>query len=194
MSSRSVVVGIALAIASVAPVSGVAHAQDLDCRHFRYQEDAQEEFDRDTRDPNRLDEDQGPDDGIACEALPRRSGMGAVPPVSPSATSMPPVRPSAPTVSPPLPSAPTAAPLLPNVPTVPPVSPRSTAVQPADPGAAPSQPTAPVVPSRGTRAGIGGASGPSGLSVGIGLALAVGATVAGGYLTARRLRRGSKQP
>ncbi|MEU2116434.1 excalibur calcium-binding protein [Streptomyces sp. NPDC016459] len=184
MSSRSVVVGIALAIASVAPFSGLAHAQDLDCRHFRYQEDAQEEFDRDTRDPNRLDKDQGPDDGIACEALPRRSSMGAVPPLLPSATTVPPVSPSAPTVPP----------LLPSAATVPPVSPRSTAVQPVNPSATPLQPTAPVVPSRGTRAGIGGASGPSGLSVGIGLALAVGATVAGGYLTARRLRRGSKQP
>ncbi|MFD9048804.1 excalibur calcium-binding protein [Streptomyces zaomyceticus] len=153
MSSRSVVAGIALAVASVAPMSGVAHAQDLDCRDFRFQEDAQAEFDRTPGDPNRLDEDQGPDDGIACEALPRRAGTGAVPPVSPSA------------------------------PTVAPVNPSAGAVQPA-----------PVVPSRGTRAGIGGTSGPSGLSVGMGLALAVGATVAGGYLTARRLTRRFERP
>ncbi|GEB57084.1 excalibur calcium-binding protein [Streptomyces gardneri] len=148
MSSRSVVAGIALAIASVAPLSGVAHAQDLDCRNFRFQEDAQAEFNRDTSDPNRLDEDQGPDDHIACEALPSRASTDTVQPVSPSATATPP-----------------AAPVVP----------------------------APVVPSRGTRAGIGGTSGPSGLSLGIGLTLATGAAAAGGYLTARRLRRGSKQ-
>ncbi|WP_079041998.1 hypothetical protein [Streptomyces aureus] len=163
MSSRSVVAGMALAIASVAPLSGVAHAQDLDCRDFRFQEDAQAEFGRDPSDPNLLDEDQGPDDGIACEALPRRTSTGAVPPVDRSATPAPRVNPGAPTV--------------------PPVNPSTSAVQPA-----------PVVPSRGTRAGLGGASGPSGLSVGIGLALAVGATVAGGYLTTRRRTRGSKRP
>ncbi|MGW6965399.1 excalibur calcium-binding protein [Streptomyces zaomyceticus] len=173
MSSRSVVAGIALAVASVAPMSGVAHAQDLDCRHFRFQEDAQAEFDRTPGDPNRLDEDQGPDDGIACEALPRRAGTGAVPPVSPSAPTVAPVNPSAPTVAPVSPSARTVAP----------VNPSAGAVQPA-----------PVVPSRGTRAGIGGTSGPSGLSVGMGLALAVGATVAGGYLTARRLTRRFERP
>lgn len=164
MSSRSVVAGIALAIVSVAPLSGVAHAQDLDCRDFRFQEDAQSEFDRDTSDPNRLDEDQGLDDNIACEALPRRATTGTVQPVSPSATAVQPVDPSA------------------------------TALQSAVPVVPASVVPAPVVPSRGTRAGIGGASGPSRLSVGIGLALAVGATAAGGYLTARRLGRGSKRP
>ncbi|MFE7547962.1 excalibur calcium-binding protein [Streptomyces gardneri] len=148
MSSRSVVAGIALAMASVAALSGVAHAQDLDCRDFRFQEDAQAEFNRDTSDPNRLDQDQGPDDHIACEALPSRTSTDTVQPVSPSATAIPP-----------------AAPVVPT----------------------------PVVPSRGTRAGIGGTSTPSDLSVGIGLTLAVGAAAAGGYLTARRLRRGSKQ-
>ncbi|MFB7540149.1 excalibur calcium-binding protein [Streptomyces zaomyceticus] len=183
MSSRSVVAGIALAVASVAPMSGVAHAQDLDCRHFRFQEDAQAEFDRTPGDPNRLDEDQGPDDGIACEALPRRAGTGAVPPVSPSAPTVAPVNPSAPTV----------APASPGIPTVPPVSPSARTVAPVNPSAGAVQP-APVVPSRGTRAGIGGTSGPSGLSVGMGLALAVGATVAGGYLTARRLTRRFERP
>lgn len=76
-------------------MSGVAHAQDLDCRHFRFREDAQAELDRDPSDPNRLDEDQGPDDGIACEALPRRNSAGAVPPVTPRSTTVPPVHPSA---------------------------------------------------------------------------------------------------
>ncbi|MFI1658372.1 excalibur calcium-binding protein [Streptomyces sp. NPDC020472] len=134
-------------------MSGVAHAQDLDCRDFRFQEDAQAVFDRDPSDPNRLDEDQGPDDGIACEALPRR-GMQTVPPVGPSATGVPPVNPSAPTLQ-------SAAPVVPG----------------------------PVAPSRGTRAGIGGAFRPSGLSVGVGLTLFVGAALAGGYLAVRRLRR-----
>jgi len=157
MNRRSVVAGIALAIVSIAPLSGVAHAQDLDCADFRFQEDAQAEFNRDPSDPNRLDEDRGADDGIACEVLPSRSSAGTVPPVSPSAAAVPPVNQSSPTLQ----------------------------------RAAPAVPT-PVVPSRGTRAGIGGASGPSDLSTGIGLTLAAGAAVAGGYLTARRLNRGSK--
>ncbi|WP_185909102.1 excalibur calcium-binding protein [Streptomyces sp. WAC01280] len=183
MSSRSgVAAGIALAIASVtsvAALSGVAHAQDLDCRNFRYQEDAQAEFNRDTRDPHRLDEDQGPDDGIACEALPRRTSADTVQPLSPNATAVPSTAPVVPTPVVP-------APVVP-APTVP----------------APVVP-APVVPSLGTRAGVGGASGPSALSLGIGLALAAGASVAGGHLTARRLTarrltarrltRGSKRP
>jgi hypothetical protein len=33
-------------------------------------------YDLDRSDPNRLDEDQGPDDGIACEVLPRRGTAG----------------------------------------------------------------------------------------------------------------------
>lgn len=66
------VAGIAAAIMSFAPLTGVAHAQDLDCRDFTYQEDAQAVFDQDRSDPNRLDEDQGPDDGIACEVLAHR--------------------------------------------------------------------------------------------------------------------------
>lgn len=163
MNRRSVVAGIALAIVSVAPLSGVAHAQDLDCVDFRFQEDAQAESNRDLSDPNRLDEDRGPDDGIACEVLPSRGGAGTVPPVSPSSTAVPPVGPSA-----------TA---------VPPVSPSTTASQQA-------ASAVPALPSQGTRAGIGGASGPSGLSVGIGLTLAAGAILAGGYLAARRLNRG----
>ncbi|WP_334665568.1 excalibur calcium-binding protein [Streptomyces cyaneofuscatus] len=157
MNRRSVVAGIALAIVSVAPLSGVAHAQDLDCADFRFQEDAQAEFNRDPSDPNRLDEDRGVDDGIACEVLPSRGSVGTEPPVSPSAAAVPPVNPSAPALQ-------RAAPVVPT----------------------------PVVPSRGTRAGIGGASGPSDITMGAGLTLAAGAAVAGGYLTARRLNRGSK--
>ncbi|WP_128434106.1 hypothetical protein [Streptomyces cyaneus] len=64
---------VAVALAT-GPLAGLAHAQpDLDCRDFAFQEDAQAELNRDRSDPHRLDEDQGPDDGIACEVLPRRS-------------------------------------------------------------------------------------------------------------------------
>ncbi|WP_369228850.1 excalibur calcium-binding protein [Streptomyces sp. R21] len=83
MNRKSVAGGIVAAIASIAPLSGVAYAQDLDCRDFVFQEDAQAVFNADPSDPNRLDEDQGPDDGIACEALPHR------PTASPSQTAVP---------------------------------------------------------------------------------------------------------
>lgn len=64
-------------VLATGPLTGAAHAQtDLDCRDFVYQEDAQAVYDRDISDPNRLDEDQGPDDGIACEVLPRRGTTG----------------------------------------------------------------------------------------------------------------------
>ncbi|MEU0948992.1 hypothetical protein ABZ379_40915 [Streptomyces canus] len=74
MAIRITLTGAALAVlATAGPLTGVAHAQgDLDCADFAFQEDAQAEFDLDRTDPDRLDEDQGPDDGIACEALPRR--------------------------------------------------------------------------------------------------------------------------
>ncbi|MFK4106647.1 hypothetical protein ACI2L1_42680 [Streptomyces sp. NPDC019531] len=76
MAIRTTLTGAAVAALAIAgPLTGVAHAQDddLDCADFVYQEDAQAVFDLDRSDPNRLDEDQGPDDGIACEVLPRRS-------------------------------------------------------------------------------------------------------------------------
>ncbi|WP_405625293.1 excalibur calcium-binding protein [Streptomyces sp. NBC_00016] len=98
MPHRTVVAGIAATIMTFAPLSGVAHAQDLDCRDFTFQEDAQAEFDRDTSDPNRLDEDQGTNDGIACEVLPRRPLPTLVP-----ATSIPapvPTGPAPVTISP----------------------------------------------------------------------------------------------
>jgi hypothetical protein len=53
-----------------------AFAQDedprtgLDCEDFDSQADAQAELRRDPSDPNVLDEDDGPDDGIACETYP----------------------------------------------------------------------------------------------------------------------------
>lgn len=63
-------------LVTAGPAAPMAHAAlartDLDCRDFAFQEDAQAEFNRDPRDPHRLDQDQGVDDGIACEILPRR--------------------------------------------------------------------------------------------------------------------------
>jgi hypothetical protein len=89
MLQRSALVGALLAIASIVPMAGIAQAQDLDCRDFVYQEDAQAVFNSNPNDPHRLDEDQGQDDGIACEVLPRRPASVAPrpdSPVSPTAT------------------------------------------------------------------------------------------------------------
>ncbi|MFF7647896.1 hypothetical protein [Streptomyces canus] len=87
MAIRITLTGAALAVlATAGPLTGVAHAQgDLDCADFAFQEDAQAQFDLDRTDPDLLDEDQGPDDGIACEALPRR-GTAAVSVATPTAT------------------------------------------------------------------------------------------------------------
>ncbi|CAL9610983.1 excalibur calcium-binding protein [Streptomyces sp. enrichment culture] len=94
---RSVAAGVLVAIASIVPLTVPAYAQDLDCRHFAYQEEAQAVFDSDPTDPHRLDEDQGPDDGVACEALPRRSTTvpaPTTPPTTPSAVAPRPPQPS----------------------------------------------------------------------------------------------------
>ncbi|MFF0096797.1 hypothetical protein ACFYSF_43755 [Streptomyces canus] len=74
MGIRIALTGAAVAVlATAGPLTGVAHAEgDRDCADFVYQEDAQAVFDLDSTDPNRLDEDRGRDDGIACEVLPRR--------------------------------------------------------------------------------------------------------------------------
>src|SRR3954447_9645032 len=74
MGIRITLTGAAVAVlATAGPLTGVAHAKgDRDCADFRFQEDAQAVFDLDPSDPNRLDEDRGRDDGIACEVLPRR--------------------------------------------------------------------------------------------------------------------------
>lgn len=51
-------------------------AADLDCKDFKYQEDAQAVLDQDPSDPNGLDEDN---DGKACESLPHRPKQSTTP-------------------------------------------------------------------------------------------------------------------
>jgi hypothetical protein len=51
-----------------------AEGDRYDCKDFTYQEEAQAVFDQNPSDPYGLDEDPGPDDGIACETLPHRPG------------------------------------------------------------------------------------------------------------------------
>ncbi|MFC9510388.1 excalibur calcium-binding protein [Streptomyces sp. NPDC057002] len=86
MRRRTGAIGTLFAIAAIVPLADPAHArQDLDCGNFSFQEDAQAVFDSDPSDPNRLDEDQGPDDGIACEALPRRGVISPTTSADPSA-------------------------------------------------------------------------------------------------------------
>ncbi|MCK8437076.1 excalibur calcium-binding protein [Streptomyces sp. D2-8] len=86
MRRRIGAIGTLFAIAAIVPLADPAHArQDLDCRDFSFQEDAQAVFDANPSDPNRLDEDQGPDDGIACEALARRGIISPTASASPSA-------------------------------------------------------------------------------------------------------------
>ncbi|BCJ36664.1 hypothetical protein Athai_41670 [Actinocatenispora thailandica] len=59
------------AMLAIVPLAGAAHAADLDCKDFKYQEDAQRVYNQDPSDPNHLDADH---DGIACEHLPHRPG------------------------------------------------------------------------------------------------------------------------
>ncbi|MEU9168808.1 hypothetical protein AB0D34_13585 [Streptomyces sp. NPDC048420] len=86
MAIRTALTGAAVVILATGPLTGVAHAgDDLDCADFVYQEDAQARFDLDRSDPNRLDEDQGVDDGLACEVLPRRdTSVASVATVAPT--------------------------------------------------------------------------------------------------------------
>ncbi|MFF5310590.1 excalibur calcium-binding protein [Streptomyces massasporeus] len=111
MRRRTGAIGTLFAIAAIVPLADPAHArQDLDCRDFAFQEDAQAVFDADPSDPNRLDEDQGRDDGVACEALARR---GIIDPTTSPPSSSPSASPSvSPSVSPsaPVTATPTGAP------------------------------------------------------------------------------------
>ncbi|WP_432053563.1 excalibur calcium-binding protein [Streptomyces sp. bgisy022] len=173
MRRRTGAIGTLIALTAVLPAAP-AHAQDLDCRDFTYQEDAQALFDSDRRDPHRLDEDQGPDDGIACEALPRRADGTA------SSTSSPRPTTAAPSASP---AGPTTAP-----PTGPTAVPTTTPAPEPPPGVAGTSTSPAAVASRGVRGGLGGSSdsGPSGLELGIGAAFVAGALAVGGYLLRRR--------
>jgi hypothetical protein len=53
---------------------------DLDCKDFKYQEDAQAVYDKDPSDPNGLD--GAPKNGIACESLPHRPVQNTATPTS----------------------------------------------------------------------------------------------------------------
>ncbi|MFF8448271.1 excalibur calcium-binding protein [Streptomyces leeuwenhoekii] len=167
MRPSTTLAGLLIAVTAAGLPAGTAYAQDLDCGHFTYQEEAQAVFDSDRSDPNRLDEDQGPYDGIACEVLPRR-GTGA----TLSATSRPP----GPTAPSPVPTT------VPPRPTAPSLTPTATPSRPA------VSPTAPA--TRGVEGGLGGTStsGPTGWDVGIGLTFVAGAALTAGWMVRRHRR------
>ncbi|NEE18265.1 excalibur calcium-binding protein [Streptomyces sp. SID7499] len=175
MRRRTGAIGTLFAIAAIVPLADPAHArQDLDCRDFAFQEDAQAVFDADPSDPNRLDEDQGRDDGVACEALAHR---GIIDPTTSPPSASPSVSPS---------SSPSASPSV-----SPSASPSVSSS--ASPSVSPSAPVtaAPTgAPSQGVRGGLGGAvaSGPGDWDLAIGLAFAAGAAVAAGCVVRRRRR------
>jgi hypothetical protein len=74
MIRRATAVSV-LALGAMAPFSGSAFAADQDCSDFDTQQEAQEVYDQDTSDPNRLDGDDN--DGRACESLASGSGSGS---------------------------------------------------------------------------------------------------------------------
>ncbi|MFJ2949284.1 excalibur calcium-binding protein [Streptomyces sp. NPDC087226] len=168
MLRRTGAMGTLIALATIVPLADIAHAQDLDCGDFTYQEDAQAFFETDRSDPHRLDEDPGPDDGVACEALPRRGLTSST--FRPAPVSAAPARSPAPASS---------------APTRPPSPPPTTAA-PAT-GAASATPTS-AVPTRGVEGGLGGSSGsgPSGWDLGIGATFVTGAVAAAGFVVRRR--------
>ncbi|MEU5520094.1 excalibur calcium-binding protein [Streptomyces sp. NPDC047860] len=209
MRRRTGAIGTLIAFAAIVPLDHPAHAQDLDCGDFTYQEDAQTFFDLDRSDPHRLDEDSGPDDGLACEALPRRgltastflpeastflpepSTPAPTESPSPSPTAASPTQTATPTSAPPTTSAPATTPPATTTPaTTPPVTTAPATTAPATtppPTMAPTTP-ATVAPTRGVQGGLGGAwdSGPSGLEVGIGATFVTGAVLAAGHVVRRR--------
>ncbi|GGW27148.1 excalibur calcium-binding domain-containing protein [Streptomyces griseoloalbus] len=208
MRRRTGAIGTLIALAAIVPLADTAHAQDLDCSDFTYQEDAQTFFNTDPSDPHRLDEDSGPDDGVACEALPRRgltsstsrpapttsapTGTATPTTAEPTRTMTPtPTRTATPTPTPtatptPTPSA-TRSPTRSATPTT--TAPTRTTPS-MTPTSAPAAPTTPasVAPTRGVRGGLGGASGsgPSHWDVGIGATFVTGAVLATGYAVKRR--------
>lgn len=184
MRRRTGAMGTLIALAAIVPLADTAHAQDLDCGDFTYQEDAQVFFDTDRSDPHRLDEDPGPDDGVACEALPRRGLTSST--FRPAPSTPAPARPPSPTTASPVrsPSPTTAAPTR----TVTP-APTPTPVPTVTSTRTPVAPTTPasVAPTRGVQGGLGGSSGsgPSDWDLGIGAAFVTGAVAAIGCLVKR---------
>lgn len=166
MRPRTTAASLLIAMAAVGPLAGTAHARDLDCRHFTHQEEAQAVLGSDPGDADRLDANRGPDDGRACETLPR-SGAGA----TISATSRPP----RPTASPTRTAPPSARPTAPTPPTTLPPRPRVSVTPP---------------PTRGVRGGLGGTSttGPSGWDIGIGLTCVTSASFAACWAIRRHRR------
>ncbi|MGA5018654.1 excalibur calcium-binding protein [Streptomyces griseoincarnatus] len=179
MRRRTGAIGTLIALAAIVPMADIAHAQDLDCSDFTYQEDAQTFFEMDRSDPHRLDEDPGPDDGIACEALPRRGLTSST--FRPAPASRPPTRTGTPTPTPtPTPTR-TAAPTRTATPTPTP-TPTPTAT------ASPTRTSAAPTPTRGVQGGLGGTSadGPTAWDLGIGATFVSGALLATGYVIRRR--------
>ncbi|WP_416756118.1 excalibur calcium-binding protein [Streptomyces sp. FW42] len=179
MRRRTGAIGTLIALAAIVPMADIAHAQDLDCSDFTYQEDAQTFFEMDRSDPHRLDEDPGPDDGIACEALPRRGLTSST--FRPAPASRPPTRTGTPTPTPtPTPTR-TAAPTRTATPTPTP-TPTPTAT------ASPTRTSAAPAPTRGVQGGLGGTSadGPTAWDLGIGATFVSGALLATGYVIRRR--------
>ncbi|GAA2527841.1 MULTISPECIES: excalibur calcium-binding protein [Streptomyces] len=168
MRRRTGALGTLIALAALVPLADTAHARDLDCRDFAFQEDAQNLLSTDPSDPHRLDGDQGPDDGVACEELPRRGLTSST------------ARPRTPT-----PAGPTAPTTLPARLTSP--APAPGTATPTPPPTAPATP-ATAAPTRGVQGGTGGSSdtGPSGWDVGIGATFVTGALLATAYLVKRR--------
>ncbi|MET8495484.1 excalibur calcium-binding protein [Streptomyces cellulosae] len=176
MRRRTGAIGTLIALAAIVPMADIAHAQDLDCSDFTYQEDAQTFFEMDRSDPHRLDEDPGPDDGIACEALPRRGLTSST--FRPAPTSRPPT--PAPTPTPTRTA--TASPTRPTA------TPTRTATPTATATASPAPTSAAPAPTRGVQGGLGGAStdGPTNWDLGIGATFVSGALLATGYVVRRR--------
>ncbi|MFE9017006.1 excalibur calcium-binding protein [Streptomyces sp. NPDC007808] len=170
MRRRTGAVGTLFAIAAIVPFAETAHAQDLNCRDFTYQEDAQAHYNADPRDPDRLDEDQGPDDGVACEGLPPRGGGGQGGDGGRGGNG------DRGDISS------THRPKVPDTPVAPvaPVAP----VTPVTPATTPAT----LAPTRGTRGGLGGSStsGPSEWDIAVGLAFVTGAALTTGYVVRRR--------
>ncbi|MDN3271841.1 excalibur calcium-binding protein [Streptomyces sp. MA15] len=176
MRRRTGAIGTLIALAAIVPMADLAHAQDLDCGDFTYQEDAQAFFETDRSDPHRLDEDPGPDDGIACEALPRRGLTSST--FRPAPSPPPSSRPATPTSA-----VPTRTPTR-----TPTVTATASPTRSPSPTATPTRTSAAPTPTRGVQGGLGGSSGngPTTWDVGIGATFVTSALLATGHVIRRR--------